>query len=215
MEDFRFDGGGSNGVDDEASESDTSEVKSCGLSFSSWPSSSPPSSMIASLRLKYVDLYLIHSPRTLPDVDGVWKECEKIQKDGLTKSIGLSNFTLEALQSLVKKAQVWPAVNQVEFHPYNYAQNKVLLEWSTKHGIVIEGYSSLSSITKFPGAPSMRPWRRLPHAWAFLRLRSCCLGCGTTSIKGRLEEYLAVGDLPSRSVSCSFARKHMRKNTPI
>ncbi|KAF8160333.1 NADP-dependent oxidoreductase domain-containing protein [Mycena galopus ATCC 62051] len=124
------------------------------------------------LRLKYVDLYLIHNPRTLPDVDGVWKEFEKIQKDGLAKSIGVSNFTLEALQSLVKKAQVWPAFNQVEFHPYNYAQNKALLEWSTKQGIVIEGYSSLSSITKFPGGPVDVP----------VAAAATCLGISPTQV---------------------------------
>jgi diketogulonate reductase-like aldo/keto reductase len=55
----------------------------------------------------------------------------------------VSNFTLEQLQSLVQKALVWPAVNQIEFHPYNYAKNKTLLEWSSIHGIVTEAYSSL------------------------------------------------------------------------
>ncbi|KAF8181192.1 Aldo/keto reductase, partial [Mycena galopus ATCC 62051] len=164
-------------------------------------------SSLSNLRLKYVDLYLIHNPRTLPDVDGVWKEFEKIQKDGLAKSIGVSNFTLEALQSLVKKAQVWPVVNQVEFHPYNYAQNKALLEWSTKHGIVIEGYSSLSSITKFPGGPVDAPVAAAATRLgisptqvllSWVRAKGVVI-VTTTSNKGRLEEYLAVGDLPPLS----------------
>ncbi|KAJ7780453.1 NADP-dependent oxidoreductase domain-containing protein [Mycena olivaceomarginata] len=106
---------------------------------------------LSNLGLEYVDLYLIHQPRFLPDIDAVWKEFEII-KDGLAKTIGVSNFPLEQLQSLVQKALVCPAVNQIEFHPYNYAKNKTLLELSSIHGIVTEAYySSLSSITKFLG----------------------------------------------------------------
>jgi diketogulonate reductase-like aldo/keto reductase len=116
-----------------------------------------------------VDLYLIHNPRAVPDVDAVWKEFEIIKKDGLAKcvaqsldflwmrylfdsrrTIGVSNFTLEQLQNLVQKALVWPAVNQIEFHPYNFAKNKALLEWSSNHGIVTEGYSSLRCASPIP-----------------------------------------------------------------
>ncbi|KAJ6531023.1 Aldo/keto reductase [Mycena capillaripes] len=161
-------------------------------------------SSLSNLGLEYVDLYLIHNPRNIPDVDAVWKELEIIKKDGLAKSIGVSNFTLEALQSLVQKALVWPAVNQIEFHPYNYAKNKDLLEWSSKHGIVTEAYSSLSSITKFPGGPVDAPVAaaaarlgisptQVLLSWA--RAKGVVI-VTTTSNKNRLEEYLAVGDLP-------------------
>ena len=68
---------------------------------------------------------------------------------------------MELLQKLVKIAKIKPAVNQVRvhiaiigaiglngaqilFHPYNYAQNKELLEYSAKHGIITEAYSSLA-----------------------------------------------------------------------
>ncbi|KAJ7080074.1 Aldo/keto reductase [Mycena crocata] len=112
---------------------------------------------LSNLGLKYVDLYLIHQPAILPDIEGTWKEFENIKKDGLAKSIGVSNFTLEQLQKLVKSALVWPAVNQIEFHPYNYAKQKALVEWSAQNGIVTEAYSSLSSITKFPGGPVDAP----------------------------------------------------------
>ncbi|KAJ7926160.1 NADP-dependent oxidoreductase domain-containing protein [Mycena leptocephala] len=164
-------------------------------------------SSLSNLGLEYVDLYLIHNPRAVPDVDAVWKELEIIKKDGLAKSIGVSNFTLEALQSLVQKALVWPAVNQIEFHPYNYAKNKALVEWASKHGIVIEAYSSLSSITKFPGGPVDAP---VAAAAARLGISSTQVLLSwvrakgvvivtMTSNKDRLEEYLAVGDLPQLS----------------
>jgi len=159
---------------------------------------------LSNLGLKYVDLYLIHQPRFLPEIDPVWKEFEVLQKDGLAKTIGVSNFTLEDLQSLVQKATVWPAINQIELHPYNYTQKKALLEWSAKHGIVTEAYSSLSSITKFPGGPVDAPVaaaaKRLGISptqvlLSWVRAKGAVI-VTTTSNKGRLEEYLAVGDLP-------------------
>ncbi|KAJ7685796.1 NADP-dependent oxidoreductase domain-containing protein [Mycena polygramma] len=162
---------------------------------------------LSNLGLKYVDLYLIHQPRFVPDVDAVWKELESIKKDGLAKSIGVSNFTLEDLQSLVQNALVWPTVNQIEFHPYNYAENKALLEWSSKHGIVTEAYSSLSSITKFPGGPVDAPVAAAAERLgitptqvllSWVRAKGAVI-VTTTSNKDRLEEYLAVGDLPPLS----------------
>ncbi|KAJ6535125.1 NADP-dependent oxidoreductase domain-containing protein [Mycena capillaripes] len=162
---------------------------------------------LSNLRIEYVDLYLIHQPRFVPDVDAAWKEFETIKKDGLAKSIGVSNFTLEGLQSLVQKALVWPAVNQIEFHPYNYAQNKALVEWSSRHGIVTEGYSSLSSITKFPGGPVDAPVAAAAARLgisptqvllSWVRAKGVVI-VTTTSSKDRLEEYLAVGDLPPLS----------------
>ncbi|KAJ7031261.1 NADP-dependent oxidoreductase domain-containing protein [Mycena alexandri] len=164
---------------------------------------------LSNLGLKYVDLYLIHQPRFLPEIDPVWKEFEVLHKDGLAKTIGVSNFTLEDLQSLVHKAIVWPAVNQIELHPYNYAQKKALLEWSAKHGIVTEAYSSLSSITKFPGGPVDAPVaaaaKRLGISTtqvllSWVRAKGTVI-VTTTSNKSRLEEYLAVGDLPPLSDS--------------
>ena len=43
----------------------------------------------------------------------VWKELEGIYRDGLAKNIGVSNFTLEELKTLLDNAKVTPAVNQV------------------------------------------------------------------------------------------------------
>ncbi|KAJ7453143.1 NADP-dependent oxidoreductase domain-containing protein [Mycena latifolia] len=162
---------------------------------------------LANLGLKYVDLYLIHQPRVVPDIDAAWKEFEAIQKDGLAKSIGVSNFTLEQLQKLVKSALVWPAVDQIELHPYNYAANKSLLEWSAQHGIVIEAYSSLSSITKFPGGPVDAPVAAAAARLgisatqvllSWVRAKGAVI-VTTSSNKGRLEEYMAVADLPPLS----------------
>jgi diketogulonate reductase-like aldo/keto reductase len=42
---------------------------------------------LSELGLEYVDLYLIHNPRLLPNVPQVWKELIKVQKDGLAKYV--------------------------------------------------------------------------------------------------------------------------------
>ncbi|KAJ7451650.1 NADP-dependent oxidoreductase domain-containing protein [Mycena latifolia] len=156
------------------------------------------------LKLQYLDLYLIHTPAFIPDFESGWKQFERIKDDGLAKSIGVSNFNLEQLQRLVKSARILPAVNQISFNPYNYAQSKELLAYSAKHGIVTEAYSSLAPITKTPGGPVDAPVaaaaKRLgitPTQVILLWVKSKGVVIVTTSSsKAHLEEYMAVGDLP-------------------
>ncbi|MFK0099837.1 aldo/keto reductase [Streptomyces sp. NPDC091040] len=72
----------------------------------------------SNLGLDYVDLYLIHWP--LPRVDlyvDTWRALIKLREDGLVRSIGVSNFTVEHLKRLEEETGVVPAVNQIELHP--------------------------------------------------------------------------------------------------
>ncbi len=65
------------------------------------------------LGVDYVDLYLIHSPRyAQPDIPTAWAVMEKLKAQGLTKSIGVSNFEIPHLTILVNSAKVYPAANQ-------------------------------------------------------------------------------------------------------
>ncbi|KAJ7486188.1 NADP-dependent oxidoreductase domain-containing protein [Mycena galericulata] len=157
------------------------------------------------LKLQYLDLYLIHAPSLVPDIEAAWKQFERIKDDGLSRSIGVSNFNIEQLQTVVKSARILPAVNQISFNPYNYAQSKDLLAYAAKHGIVIEAYSSLAPITRYPGGPVDAPIaaaaKRLgitPTQVILLWVRSKGVVIVTTSSnKAHLEEYIEVGDLPS------------------
>ncbi|EIN12819.1 Aldo/keto reductase [Punctularia strigosozonata HHB-11173 SS5] len=161
------------------------------------------------LGLTFVDLYLIHTPNAIRgQFESTWKQFEKYKEDGLTRSIGVSNFTLEDLRELLKTAHVKPAVNQIRFHPYNYAENKSLLEYSAKHGIVVEAYSSLTPLTQYPGGPVDKPIQaaaeRLgatPAQVIFLWVRSKGVTIVTQSSKSeRLQEYLAAADLRKNSL---------------
>lgn len=51
-------------------------------------------------------------------VTDTWAVLEKFVEAGKIRSIGISNFTVEATQSLLKTASIPPAVNQIEAHPY-------------------------------------------------------------------------------------------------
>ncbi|RKN30179.1 aldo/keto reductase [Micromonospora musae] len=100
---------------------------------------------LAALGMEYVDLFLIHWPLpTLYDGDFVstWKTLEEFQRDGRARSIGVSNFQVPHLERLATEAQVVPAVNQIEVHPY--FTNDEVREYGSKHNILTEGWSPIA-----------------------------------------------------------------------
>jgi diketogulonate reductase-like aldo/keto reductase len=92
------------------------------------------------LRLDYVDLYLIHWPLPLLGARH-WRELESLQKRGLAREIGVSNFGRDRLEKLMRGASRMPAVNQVQFSPFRYRRR--LLDYCLEQGIVFEAYSPL------------------------------------------------------------------------
>lgn len=98
---------------------------------------------LLALQLDYVDLYLIHWPLT-GTRSGAWKAMQEIYKSGKAKAVGVSNYTVRHLEELLGESELVPAVNQVEFHPFIYEQQKELLAFCQDHGIVVEAYSPLS-----------------------------------------------------------------------
>ncbi len=94
------------------------------------------------LGLDYVDLYLIHWPATKKRHDS-WRAMGQLLSDGKIKAAGVSNFTIEHLQDLMHHSDLLPAVNQVEFHPFIYQQQKPLLKYCADQGILVEAYSPL------------------------------------------------------------------------
>ena len=78
-----------------------------------------------------------------------WRAMEKLYNEGLTRSIGLSNFTENDIESLLKYASVKPAVNQIEIHPF--LPQKPLLEYCLSKSIIPVAYSPLGSQDQVPG----------------------------------------------------------------
>ena len=69
------------------------------------------------LGLDHVDLYLIHQP--YGDYYSEWRAMQDLNREGLAKAIGVSNFLPDRLVDLVDHNEIVPAVNQVETHPFH------------------------------------------------------------------------------------------------
>ncbi len=96
------------------------------------------------LGMDQVDLFLIHWPLpTLYDGDYVstWRTLEEFQRDGRARSIGVSNFQVDHLERLAEEAEVVPAVNQIELHPWFH--NEAVDAYGRHHGIVTEAWSPI------------------------------------------------------------------------
>jgi diketogulonate reductase-like aldo/keto reductase len=95
------------------------------------------------LEMQHVDLYLIHWPVPAHDkyVD-TWQALIDLQKEGLTRSIGVSNFQPAHLERIIEETGVTPAVNQVELHPR--FQQQGLRREHAGLGIVTEAWSPLA-----------------------------------------------------------------------
>ncbi len=97
---------------------------------------------LARLGQSYVDLYLIHWPTPKQDkYVEAWRAMVELQKEGKTRSIGVSNFTKENLQRLFDEVGIVPAVNQIELHPQ--LPQEELRAFHAEHGIVTESWSPL------------------------------------------------------------------------
>ncbi len=128
------------------------------------------------LQLDYLDLYLIHWPVAFklgigfPEKDEqfisleeapiieTWNSMLEAKKLGLTRHVGVSNFSIPKLKNLIQETEVIPELNQVELHPY--LQQNELLEFCKKTGINLTAYSPLGSgdridAMKAPDEPSL------------------------------------------------------------
>ncbi|WP_246237244.1 aldo/keto reductase [Actinomadura chibensis] len=97
---------------------------------------------LSRLGLDYLDLYLIHWP--MPSRGAyldTWRALEDLKRDGRVRAIGVSNFTVETLSRIIEEADVVPAVNQIELHPY--FQQDGLRAFHRDHGIRTEAWAPL------------------------------------------------------------------------
>jgi diketogulonate reductase-like aldo/keto reductase len=99
------------------------------------------------LGLDYIDLYLIHWPEnksTGAEVNqDTWRAFEKLYKDGVVKSIGVSNFLEHHLRSLLDRVEIVPAINQIEFHPGQMQPETV--SFCKSNEILVEAWSPLGT----------------------------------------------------------------------
>lgn len=157
------------------------------------------------LGVKYVDLYLIHQPwNAVPDIPTAWAKMEKLQADGLAKCIGISNFSIDQLQTLLDSCKVKPQAHQILFHPYVLEQQMPLVELGIRHGIVSEAYSALIPITRTPGGGPLdsvldtisERLKAKPEQILLAWVKAKGLVVVTMSTKKeRMQGYIAAGDI--------------------
>jgi diketogulonate reductase-like aldo/keto reductase len=93
------------------------------------------------LGVEFVDLYIIHWPQGGPT--WAWDGMQRAQQSGYARSIGVSNFSVAELDELLAVADTPPAVDQVQFSPFEFRRR--LLEACEERGVVIEAYSPLGT----------------------------------------------------------------------
>ena len=97
---------------------------------------------LGKLGLDAVDLYLVHWPTPARDnYVHAWERLIDLREQGLTRSIGVSNFLVPHLERIIAETGVAPVVDQIELHPA-YQQREVV-EWASARGIRIEAWGPL------------------------------------------------------------------------
>ncbi|KAI9511126.1 Aldo/keto reductase [Russula earlei] len=169
---------------------------------------------LAKLQLDYVDLFLIHTPLQFNAEPGalkaVWKEMEAVKKEGLARSIGVSNFRPTQLREVIDGAEILPSVNQIEFHPHVYKEVLPTLELQKEYGIITASYGGLSPVFRVKGGPldpvlasiakrlsdtTGKPFNEAQVLFLWQREKGVVI-VTTTGNKSRLTEYLNTFDAP-------------------
>ncbi len=108
---------------------------------------------LETMGLDYLDMMIIHSPQPWVKVNqsedryvegnrAAWKALEDAYNAGKLKAIGVSNFQIEDIESLLQAAKIKPMVNQILLHISNTPIE--LVDYCQKNGIAIEAYSPIA-----------------------------------------------------------------------
>jgi len=97
---------------------------------------------LSELGLEYADLMLIHRPPTRGVGTDLWRGLQRARDEGLTRDIGVSNYSVDQLKELMDKSGETPAVNQIEWSPFGFSRQ--MLEFCQHNGIIIQAYSPLT-----------------------------------------------------------------------
>jgi diketogulonate reductase-like aldo/keto reductase len=94
------------------------------------------------LQTDHADLMLIHRPPPTGAGEELWRGLIKAKKDGLTKDIGVSNYSIDQISKLIEATDKAPVVNQIEWSPFGYSAE--MYQYCLDNGIVIQAYSPLT-----------------------------------------------------------------------
>ncbi|KAG7195720.1 uncharacterized protein KQ657_002103 [Scheffersomyces spartinae] len=159
--------------------------------------------------IEYVDLYLLHAPFIKKATHGfdlveAWRYLEKAKDEGKARIIGISNFTVEDIETILKlNPKYKPQVHQIEYNAYLQNQTPGIVEFDKKHGILTEAYSPLAPIYKGDSNDSLLKYveeiaskYNKTSGQILLRwvLQNGILPITTSSKADRLKQYLDIFD---------------------
>lgn len=101
---------------------------------------------LEALQLNYANLILIHRPPEGGVGTELWQGLIRAKRDGLTRDIGVSNYSASLLQSLIDATDETPVVNQIEWSPFGHSDE--MLAFCRERNIIIQAYSPLTRTTR-------------------------------------------------------------------
>lgn len=105
-------------------------------------------STLNNLHTNYLDSFLLHGPYSFPNLDKidweVWSAIEEIYDSGQTKMIGVSNFNVQQLDELCRKARIKPMIVQNRCYAEK-GWDKLVREYCLEKNIIYQGFSLLTA----------------------------------------------------------------------
>ncbi len=114
-----------------------------------WPAHFAPGELeraaracLARLRLSEVDLLMLHWPNPQIPLAETLGALARVKRDGFTRHIGISNFTVAQIEEAVRATREPLVCNQIECHPF-LDQSKVIAA-CRRHGMAVVAYSPIA-----------------------------------------------------------------------
>ena len=94
------------------------------------------------LGVERLDLCLIHRPPPGGAGEELWDGLIRARQDGLTREIGVSNYSIDQVDRLIEVNGERPAVNQIEWSPFGHSDE--VMNHANRNAVVIQAYSPLT-----------------------------------------------------------------------
>jgi 2,5-diketo-D-gluconate reductase A len=140
------------------------------------------------LALDHAYLVLIHRPPPVGAGESIWEGLIRAKHEGLTREIGVSNYSIDQIDAVTDASGEQPVVNQIEWSPFGHSRE--MLEYCSARGILIQAYSPLTR-TKRLGDPTLIEVGAAHGKTPAQVLIRWCIQLGTNPIpKASTEEHL-------------------------